>query len=390
MRLCVEVFFTFLKLGCISFGGPIAHIGYFEEEFVNRKKWLKPEEYLEFVSLCQFLPGPTSSQVGMLIGNSKTGFVGAILAWVGFTLPSAVFMTSFAIGVASFSEILTKSFFHGFKLVAVVVVAQAVWQMGSKLCYEKKRILICLISIVVLNFLLSPSAQLVVILLGGILGKILLSGEKQNSVNVDQFNFRMYRSLLLLTIFILLLILPSIIGKYYQSDVLKLFAGFYKSGALVFGGGHVVLPLLKEEFVKIGFISEDFFLAGYGIAQSAPGPLFSIAGFLGASTTVFSNKILCGIFCLAAIYLPSFLLIYACLPIWKLLKNNSEAQSIFSGINSAVVGFLLSAFYDPIWRTTILDIKDFIIAVCLFSFLQFWKIPVWIFVVFSPFLSLIL
>lgn len=382
MNKALEVLFVFLRLGFISFGGPIAHTGYFQDEFVNKKKWLTEKEYVDIVSLCQFIPGPASSQVGMVIGRLRAGFIGSILAWIGFTLPSALLMISFALGILHYPELFPRKILHGFKIVAVVVVAQALLKMGGKFCYEKKRIFIFLVSLLFLSFMQNAIGQIIVILVGGLLGKILLREESRENAKV-QWSWYL-SSFFTILFFLLILFLIPILENYFPFAFIQLLGGFYKTGALVFGGGHVVLPLLKEEMVANGFVKNEVFLSGYGFAQTLPGPLFSVAAFLGSASSVGLDSVICGLLSVTAIFLPGFLLVYGFFPLWEQIKNLDSFQSIVSGINSSVYAILFFAFYDPIYRTTILSVKDFTISVLLFSLLQFWKLPIWLIVILSP------
>lgn len=376
------IFITFLRLGCTSFGGPIAHLGYFHDEFVTRRKWLNEHAYADLVALCQFLPGPASSQVGIAIGMSRRGFAGAIAAWLGFTAPSAVILIAFGIGLAQYGGDLSAGWLHGLKVVAVAVVAQALWGMGKNLCPDRVRASFAAAAAVVATLLPTAVGQIGVIAAGGVFGCLLL--HKLPKLPHAPLTVTVHRgaSVAALAIFFLgLLLLP--LAATAPTDPLYVFNGFYRAGALVFGGGHVVLPLLQSVVVPPELVSNDLFLAGYGAAQAVPGPLFTLAAFLGSVMRADVTGWAGGILCLVAIFLPAFLLVVGVLPFWERLRRYHAMQSAMQGINAAVVGVLLAAFHDPVWTSAILRPADFALAVVGFLLLAFWKLPPWLVVALS-------
>ncbi len=378
-----EIFLIFLKLGCISFGGPIAHLGYFRQEFVNRLKWLSDPAYADLVALCQFLPGPASSQVGMALGLSQGGIRGAIVAWLGFTLPSALIMILFGLILlnAGVHENLL-CWLHGLKVVAVAVIAQALWGMSISLCPDKTRASLAVLACIGASLIPNSAGQILMILLGGIFGLFFLSSDKALPTNELTFQLNKRSSIGVLFLFFILLTLLPILSMYIKSYPLQLFDVFYRVGALVFGGGHVVLPLLQAKVVLNGWVDNSVFLAGYGAAQALPGPLFTFAAFLGAVSTNMPNEWLGGIIALFAIFLPSFLLIIGILPFWKNLRQHPSMQRAILGVNASVVGLLLAAFYQPVWTSAIFSLNDYLLAMMAFLLLQFWRVQAWIVVVF--------
>ena len=375
------VFLVFLRLGLTSFGGPAAHLGYFRAEFVQRRHWLTERSYADLVALCQFLPGPASSQVGMALGLSRAGYLGALAAWLGFTLPSAVALTLFGLGIAHHGDVLPASALHGLKVVAVAVVAQAVWGMARKLCPDMPRItLMVLASCAVL--LLPPAwGAITVIIAAGAIGLVICKAEQvKDHTPLPITVSRRISGGLLLTFVLLLVGLPLWLESH-PSHTLAMFDAFYRAGSLVFGGGHVVLPLLQNEVVPSGWIGNDAFLAGYGAAQAVPGPLFTFAAFLGASMTQTPSGWLGAGLCLFAIFLPSFLLVVGAMPFWEALRHNLKTQAALSGINAAVVGILLAALYQPVWLSAIHQPQDFGLALLAFVALMYWKLPPWLVVI---------
>lgn len=408
MQPVIEVLFVFLRLGLTSFGGPVAHLGFFQDEFVKKRKWIKEHEYADLVSLCQFLPGPASSQVGMAIGLSRAGVVGAIAAWVGFTIPSAALLVGFAalllrMNEAQFQSDFAASAIHGLKLAAVAVVAQAIWSMGRALCPDVKRATLAMLAAATLVTVGSLSvswlsrsilsfAPLVLIALGGIYGFWCLHGEAslpeiemQKRVQVSKITGA---GALVLTG--LLFVAIPLAAKVADSEFLKMIGGFYRAGAMVFGGGHVVLPLLQAEVVPQGWVSKDLFLSGYGAAQAIPGPLFSFSAFLGSVSTVSPGILVGSSLALVAAFLPAFLLIVGILPFWQSLRKRKGMRRAMLGINAVVVGILIAAFYDPIWTESVRNPKDFAIAIVAFSALLIWKRPSWLVVVLTSFATSIL
>ena len=377
MPKLLEVFIVFLKLGLTSFGGPIAHLGFFHDEFVARRKWIDEHAYADLVALCQFLPGPASSQVGMSIGLSRAGILGAIAAWVGFTLPSAILLVLFGLGVSNFSSHISGSLLHGLKVVAVAIVAQALWQMAPKLCPDIKRAALAIISGLAVYFIPSAWAQVAVILLAGIYGCFFLKSTTELPHRPLQIRLSKKVGLNCLVAFFILLVLLPFAAQRSDLQAVKYFDSFFRAGSLVFGGGHVVLPLLQSEVVPSGWVSNESFLAGYGAAQAVPGPLFTFSAYLGAvSQKEPAGWIGAGI-CLMAIFLPSFLLIFGALPFWEQLRRYNGVRNAMLGVNAGVVGLLLAAFYHPVWTSAIFDLKYLALSVAAFMLLTVWKVPSW-------------
>lgn len=373
-----QVFLAFLKLGLTSFGGPIAHLGYFRDEFVTRRRCLKEENYADLVALCQFLPGPASSQVGIGIGLSQAGWRGALAAWTGFTLPSALALILFAYGITSLqTSVVQVGWLHGLKVVAVAVVAQAIWGMTKTLCPDRPRGSVAILAAMIALAWPGVGGQLAAIGGGALLGIYALRQESPGDHEPHLFSIGRKSALLALTLFFALLLVLPILAQS-GSSILALIDSFYRSGSLVFGGGHVVLPLLQAEVVNPGWISKDLFLAGYGVAQAVPGPLFTLAAFLGSAQQTTPNGWVGGMICLLAIFLPSFLLVVGILPFWERLRKNRRVRSALVGVNAAVVGLLLAAFYDPVWSSGILSAGDFVLALAAFGLLSLWKMPPWL------------
>lgn len=369
---------VFLRLGLTSFGGPIAHLGYFREEFVNRRRWLDEARYADLVALCQFLPGPASSQVGIAVGFLRGGYRGSLAAWAGFTLPSAVALTLFALGIANWGDAVPGGLLHGLKIVAVAVVAQAVWGMARSLCTDGTRITIALIAACAVLLLANAWTQLGVIALAGVAGLALFrSASKPSPTPAATSGSRLTASLFLLTFFALLVALP-VFAAAYPDQWLALLDTFYRAGALVFGGGHVVLPLLQAEVVPNGWVGNDTFLAGYGAAQAVPGPLFTFSAFLGASMNSGAASLLTACLCLAAVFVPSFLLVFGVMPFWERLRANGRVQAALAGVNAAVVGLLLAALYNPVWTSAIFGPLDFMLALIALVALMVWRLPPWL------------
>ncbi|MCE9597455.1 MAG: chromate efflux transporter [Spirochaetia bacterium] len=373
-----EIFLTFLKLGCISFGGPVAHIGYFHSEFVNRRKWIDGHAFADLVALCQFLPGPASSQVGIALGLSRGGYTGAIAAWFGFTLPSAVLLFLFGIGLVKFGTNIPAGALHGLKIAAVAVVAQALWTMANKLCPDKERLTIALVAATLAVALPSTIGQVAAIVFGAAAGLMIFRNTDEGELPAASAGHgsHIVAVIALVLFFALLSGLPVLARLLDRHDV-RLLDAFFRAGALVFGGGHVVLPLLQSETVQSGWVSRDAFMAGYGVAQAIPGPLFTFTAYLGAISTGEPNGILGALICLAAAFLPSFLLVFGVFPFWEQLRRRKSMRSGMVGINAAVVGLLLCAFYNPVWISAIGSAPDFLIAASAFVSLVFWKIPPW-------------
>lgn len=370
-----EVFLIFLRLGLTSFGGPVAHIGYFHDEFVVRKKWIDEKAYAELVALCQLLPGPASSQVGMAIGLGRAGYGGAIAACLGFTLPSALILVVFAIGVVNFE--LSNSWLHGLKIVAVAVVAQAVYTMAIKLCPDVKRASLAVAAAFLMNVFPSVISQLIVMVLGGAFGMLFLNppGFEERKLPLAPVSRRV--GIIFLACFVGLLTGLPFAVKMSGSPVLDLVDSFFRAGSLVFGGGHVVLPLLHAEVVPPGWVTNEFFMAGYAAAQAIPGPLFAFSAYLGAGAQTPVAGWLGAIICLVAAFLPSFLLVIGVQPFWLKLRQSPKFQCALMGINAVVVGLLMAAFYDPVWTSAIFSLKDLALAVFGFLLLMLVKAPSW-------------
>jgi chromate transporter len=372
------VFRVFLRLGLTSFGGPIAHLGYFRDEFVARRGWLSESEYAELIALCQFLPGPASSQVGMAIGLSRAGIRGAVAAWCGFTLPSALVMILFALGLTRWGAALPADALHGLKLVAVAVVAQAVWGMARMFCIDSVRVLLAAAAALLVLWWPQAWAQVGVIALGAVAGLALRRTTRPAEGSGLAVTLSTRTGLAMLAIFAALLLLLPLASQYSPSSDLQVFDAFYRSGALVFGGGHVVLPLLQAEVVTPGWIGADEFLSGYGAAQAMPGPLFTFSAFLGAAMSAGPGGWIGGLLCLLAIFLPSFLLVLGVLPFWSRLRGQRDVQAALAGVNAAVVGLLLAALYDPLWTTAVRDWRDAAWVAAGVVALMWAKLPPWL------------
>jgi chromate transporter len=376
-----EVFAVFLRLGLTSFGGPVAHLGYFHEEFVVRRRWLDEKSYVDLVALCQFLPGPASSQVGIAVGLSRAGYPGALAAWLGFTLPSAVAMVLFAYGVSVVGDAAGSGWLHGLKVAAVAVVAQAVLGMARALAPDRERATLAVAAAAIVLAFPSAAGQIGAILLGAIAGITLLRGDATTGhASLPLAVSRSVAAGALVVFFVLLIGLP-LASSVVQSQSLALFDAFYRAGSLVFGGGHVVLPLLQAEVVPRGWVSNDAFLAGYGAAQAVPGPLFTFAAYLGAVMGPPPNGWVGALLCLVAVFLPSFLLVIGALPFWEDLRSRPAAQAALKGVNAAVVGLLLAALYHPVWTAGITRAADFALAAAAFLLLFMWKTPPWLVVI---------
>jgi chromate transporter len=378
LSLIAETVWIFLRLGCTSFGGPVAHLGYFQNEFVQRRKWVSDAVYADVVALCQFLPGPASSQVALVLGYLRSGLAGGILGWMAFTAPSALLMIGFAYGV-HFLNVEKAGWLLGLKVAAVAVVVQAIWTMARRLCPDLIRILLMITCALVLIFFRPAWMQPVVIAAGGLFGLAFLRGRTAVSQHREDFSTRLIRSRSVGAVSLILFatLLALSLAWHGGGQLAETFARFYRTGSLVFGGGHVVLPLLEAETVKSHLVSHDVFLAGYGAAQALPGPLFTFAAFLGASMASDYPAWLLALWCLAAILLPSLLLIVGVLPFWARLTGNVQAQAALKGANAAVVGLLLAAFYDPVLKSGITSPQAAVLALAAFLALQFAKIPNW-------------
>lgn len=379
---CAEVFRVFLKLGLTSFGGPVAHLGYYRDELVVRRKWISEASYADLVALCQFLPGPASSQVAFTLGVLRgNGLLGGLAASLAFTLPSALVLVLLALGAASMTGTAVQGLLHGLKLVAVAIVAQAVWGMARSLTPDKPRAAIALLAIGVLVFVGGTIAQLVAILGGALLGLWLCRAEGAALTGQLRFPVKRHHAVIALLLFAALFGLLPLLAIVTGQQGFILFGAFYRAGALVFGGGHVVLPLLQAEVVVPQWVSSETFLAGYGLAQAVPGPLFTFAAYLGAVMQPEPNGIAGALIALTAIFLPGLLLVYGMLPFWDQLRLRPTAQTAMRGANAAVVGILGAALYDPVWRGAVLSAQDFALALTGFLLLTVWKVQPWIIVV---------
>lgn len=380
LRRTMQIFAVSAKLGLTSFGGPVAHLGYFHGEYVKKRKWLDERSYAELVALCQFLPGPASSQVGMGIGLSRGGLAGAIAAWIGFTMPSVIFLVVFGLLMHGM-DVSNAAWLHGLKLTAVAIVAQAIWSMGTKLAAGRSRATIAVLATAATLLWQNAFSQILIIATAGIVGLWLFRESSPHdeiqppSKSESSFSIHISRKwgLFCLSLFFGLLALLPVLSRLWPTSGMQLFDSFYRAGSLVFGGGHVVLPLLQSEVVPNGWVSESDFLAGYGATQAVPGPLFTFASYLGTVMSGIPGACIATI----AIFLPAFLLIVGFLPFWNVLRQHSKVQSALQGINAAVVGILLAALYNPIWTSSVHDASDFILALVLFAILVYWKLPLW-------------
>ena len=383
MTSTLTIFLAFLRLGCTSFGGPIAHLGYFRSEFVNRRKWLSDEAYADIVALAQFVPGPASSQTGFALGLMHGGIPGGLAAWTGFTLPSALLMLLAATGLSYAQNSAAQGVIHGLKLLAVAVVAQAVWSMGRSLCPDRQRAGLAFLAAAVLIAMPSSGLQLAVIAAGALFGLVSLRSKTQTIP--PSFGIRISQTSAFVAIcafFLLLAGLPAV-AAISHDGVALLANAFYRTGALVFGGGHVVLPLLQETVVTPGWVGHDDFLAGYGAAQALPGPLFTVAAFLGAKSSVGPGGLAGALVALIAIFSPGMLLVYGVLPFWDRLRTRTSVRGALDGVNAAVVGVLGAALYEPIWTSTILRPLDAALALLAFAALTVARLPVFVVVAMS-------
>ncbi|WP_411958430.1 chromate efflux transporter [Paracoccus homiensis] len=374
-----EVFAAFLKLGLTSFGGPIAHLGYFRDELVTRRGWLTDRAYADLVALCQFLPGPASSQVGFALGLMRAGWLGALAAFTAFTLPSALILFAFAMTAATVEGPLGTGALHGLKIVAVAIVAQAVWGMARNLCPDRERAAIAVAAVAMLAFVPGAFGMIGAIVVGAVAGLLLGRGSPaQTGGHVTMPVGRVQAGICLAAFLGLLTLLPVLAG---WSQAWAIADGFYRAGALVFGGGHVVLPLLQTETVASGWVSPDSFLAGYGAAQAVPGPLFTFAAYLGAALGPEPHGVAGAVIALLAVFMPGFLILCGVLPFWDRFRTIAAAQSLMQGANAAVVGILGAALYAPVFTSAIADMRDFTLALLCFVLLIAWKLPPWAVVV---------
>jgi len=373
-----EVLRVSTRLGLTSFGGPIAHLGYFHEEYVQRRKWIDEQSYADLVALCQFLPGPASSQVSIAIGIARARLLGGLAAWIGFTLPSALALVAFAFGIGAFASTADAGWLHGLKVVAVAVVAQAVWGMARSLCPDRERATIAIVASIVTLTWPNAVGQLSSIAVAGLVG--LFAFRDTSATSLSHMCFPIGKELGVaawIAFFILLVGLP-LVRQSVSSHALEVFDSFFRVGSLVFGGGHVVLPLLQTEVVGPGWVTNEQFVAGYGAAQAVPGPLFTFSAYLGAVMATEPSGWTGAALALLAIFLPSFLLLTGALPFWDLLRSMPAFQSALKGINAAVVGLLLTALYNPVWTSAIHSPADFGLGLIAFGLLMFWKCPPWL------------
>jgi chromate transporter len=372
-----EVLAAFSKLGMTCFGGPIAHLGYFREEFVVRRKWLDEGAYADLVALCQFLPGPASSQVGFAIGLLRAGYLGGLAAFTGFTLPSAIVLVLFAYGSRAFQGTIGGGLLHGLKLVAVAIVAQAVWGMAQSFCRDRRRASIATIAVLIATFSPTAAGQIATLVFGAVAGILFCDDPPQAAHTMGTATTPVSRRVgfAALALFLVLLAGLPLAGSFSQVQGIALFDAFYRSGALVFGGGHVVLPLLREAVVAPGYVGESSFLAGYGAAQAVPGPLFTFAAYLGAVAAPPSGGIGGAALGLIAIFLPGLLILIAALPFWSSFRQRAKARKLMAGVNAAVVGLLGAALYDPVFVSAVKTPADFGLALAGFVLLSLWRVP---------------
>jgi chromate transporter len=376
IRAAIEVFGVALRLGLTSFGGPIAHLGYFRDEYVVRRKWIDEARYADLVALCQFLPGPASSQIGIALGIHRAGLLGGFAAWSGFTLPSAAALLAFGYGMQG-AGVGDAGWLHGLKVVAVAVVAQAVWGMASNLAADRARVSVMILATIAVLTSRTATAQIIVILVAGLIGWGLLGAPGASSTTTVRAPISKTVGICALALFFSLLVALPVARSMAPSQTLAVFDSFFRAGSLVFGGGHVVLPLLQAEVVPPGWVSNEEFLAGYGAAQAVPGPLFTFAAYLGSVMHQPPNGWIGASLALGAVFLPSFLLVVGALPFWEILRYRAGFQAGLRGINAAVVGLLLAALYDPVWTSAITGPADFALALIAFGLLMFWRTPSW-------------
>ena len=372
----IEILLTSLRLGLTSFGGPVAHLAYFKEEYVNKKKWLDDKLYADIIAVCQFLPGPASSQVGISIGMLRGGIAGGVLSFLGFTLPSVLVLIIFALLYQTLN-LEGAVFINSLKVVAVAVVLHALLGMGKNLAPDIPRMLMAIAAAGLM--LIYPNAwiQILTILLGGLIGYFLFKNKSENKMTGFKFNLTRKMAIISFSTLIGLLVLLPILNSLFDNQYLNIFDIFFRVGSIVFGGGHVVLPMIEREVVPTGLISADEFLAGYGMAQAVPGPLFTFASYLGAVMLGVTG----GFIAMIAMFLPSFLLVMSALPFLNILRGNKIFQSVLMGVNATVVGILLAAFYDPVFISGINSGSDFFLALLLFFLLYKMKVPAWMIVI---------
>ena len=372
-RRWIEILLISTKLGLTSFGGPIAHLGYFREEYVKKRKWLDEKSYADLIALCQFLPGPASSQVGISIGMLRGGIFGGVLSWIGFTMPSVIVLILFAYLVQGF-DASSAGWINGLKIVAVAVVAQAVLGMGKNLAPDRPRITMAILAALITLFFPSAIGQIGTIIAAGIVGYVLYKEIKMDDVQDMPITISRKVGALAWIVFIALLVGLPLLRTAFPTVWMGIIDIYYRVGSIVFGGGHVVLPMLEREVVPIGMVTESEFLAGYGATQAVPGPLFTFASYLGTVTAGWSGALVAT----AAMFLPSFLLVLGTLPFWNVLRRKPSVRAALMGVNAAVVGILLAALYDPVFTSAIKTTPDFALALVAFGLLMYWKVAPWI------------
>jgi len=385
----LEVLLVFLRLGCSSFGGPVAHLGYFQKEIVERRRWVSESVYAELIAIAHSLPGPASSQVGFALGLLRAGWMGGLAAWVGFTLPSALLMLAFAFGHSLFDSATGVHVLHGLQLVAVAVVAQAVLTMQRSLAPDRIRTAIAVVATAMVLFAPAGIATLAAIAMGAAAGLWLCKSAGPATASATTLSTHRAAGASCAALYLLLLLAPTILPRLAAAPALAVFAAFYRSGALVFVGGHVVLPMLESAVVARGWVAQPVFLSGYGAAQAMPGPLFSFAAFLGAMVHPSLHPALYGMMALCALFLPGLLIMAAVLPFWNMLRANAPVQAALRGVNAAVVGILIAALFRPLWTSTVQSAADFCITLAAFALLARWKVQPWIIVAGVAALSLL-
>ncbi|WP_457809262.1 chromate efflux transporter [Kushneria sp. EE4] len=372
-----EVFLAFLMLGLTAFGGPIAHLSYFRNEFVTRRRWLSEQDYADLVALCQFLPGPASSQVGFALGLMRAGGRGAAAAWTAFTLPSAVVLVLFALGSAVMDGPVSQGIIHGLKVAAVAIVAHAVWGMAQNLCPDKRRVGIALVAVLMALLVGGSAGQVGAIVIGAVVGLFWCRRQGVPAAHDMAPGVSRRVGRFAAIGFVALLAGLPLLAWATPSLVVAMMDAFYRAGALVFGGGHVVLPLLESGVVQTGWVSEDDFLTGYSVAQAVPGPLFTFAAYLGAVIAPGTGALMGAVLALLMIFLPGMLLLVAVLPWWHDLRQLARVQGVMRGANAAVVGILGAALYQPVWTSAIVGPREFVLALTGFLLLGVWKLPAW-------------
>ena len=378
----IEVLVVATRLGLTSFGGPVAHLGYFREEYVVRRHWLDEQRYADLVALCQLLPGPVSSQVGIAVGTIRAGLAGGLVAWFGFTLPSALALLAFAYGVRE-ADVTGAGWLFGLKIAAVAVVANAVWGMARSLAPDRERMTVAILAAALLLFWTTALSQVIVIVLGGVLGWLFLRAPAATNEGSGPSSLSARFGLAAWALFFVILAVLPLLSEAVDAQPLALFDSFYRTGSLVFGGGHVVLPLLHSEVVPPGWVTEEEFVAGYGAAQAVPGPLFTFSSYLGAVMQPEPNGWQGAAIAVVAVFLPSFFLIVGALSFWHVLLAHAAFRQALIGVNAAVVGLLLAALYDPVWTSAVTRLEDFALALVALLMLAFWKFPPWLVVLFS-------